>query len=208
MKKYLLFILVMLIAVFAMAGCGGLGSSSGQSDELSADSLKTIGDVIALEKGENQSAVGGGMVVYAFKYGDTYYRVKADMPEETQQAYFDVDIMEEGYEEKQQELIEPLEINLFERLSDQILTQDELDALTGKTGQELIDAGWTYNGSFVLDEMKLWMGYGPFVYSVIFDGDADPSDNENFDAEQSTKDMKVKSAEFSGMGDATTIEEQ
>ena len=174
---------------------------------LTEDSLKTIGDVIALDKADNQREVGSGRVVCAFKYGDTYYRVRADIPEDAEKAYFDVDIMEEGYEDKQNEILAPLEINGFENLSEQILTQDELEALKGKTGQELVVEGWTYDGSFFLGDMQFRMSYGPFVYTVEFDGSADGQDAESFDAEAGTKDMKVRSAEFSSLGlNATSID--
>ena len=214
MKKYLSFALALVIVVSVLAGCGGSNNSDGSdsssdsAEVLTADSLKTIGDVEALEnKTEPQREVGNGRVVCAFKYGDTYYRVRADMPEDVMQAYFGIDIMEDGFEEKQNEIVAPLEINKFEILSDQILTQDELDALKGKTGQELVDEGWTYEGSFFLDDMEFWMSYGPFVYKVEFDGSADGKDADNYDAETGTKELKVKSAEFSSLGmNATSID--
>lgn len=214
MKKYLSFALALVLVVSVLTGCGGSNNSDGTNSNsdsavvLTADSLKTIGDVDALEnKTEPQREVGNGRVVCAFKYGDTYYRVRADMPEDVMQAYFDVDIMEDGFEEKQDEIVAPLGINKFEILSDQMLTQDELDALKGKTGQELVDEGWTYDGSFFLDDMEFWMSYGPFVYKVEFDGSADGKDAENYDAEAGTKELKVKSAEFSSLGmNATSID--
>ena len=210
MKKHLSLVLVLILVVLALTGCGGSTGNEGSdssSEVLTEDSLKTIGDVIALDKAENQREVSNGRVVCAFKYGDMYYRVRADIPEDSEQAYFDVDIMEEGYEDKQDEILAPLEINGFENLSEQMLTQDELDALKGKTGQELVDEGWTYDGSFFLDDMQFWMSYGPFVYTVEFDGSADGRDAENYDAEAGTKGLKVKSAEFSSLGlNATSID--
>lgn len=52
------------------------------------------------------------------------------------------------------------------------------------------------------------MSLGQFEYTVVFDGSADGADVDTYDAEAETKDMKVRSAQFSTLGDATTIEEK
>ena len=88
-----------------------------------------------------------------------------------------------------------------------MLSEEDLDALKGKTGAELVKDGWTYNGSFDLENMEFWMDKGPFQYTVVFDGSADGANAENYDAEAETKDMKVKSVKFSMLGDATTLEQ-
>ena len=120
--------------------------------------------------------------------------------------YMNVDIFQEGYEKKQQKIIKNIEIDEMEDLSDQMLSQDELDALAGKTGQELVDEGWLFNGGHNLENMEFWMGYGPFNYSVFFDGEVAESDYETFDDEADTRELTVKSAEFNSLGDATNIE--
>ena len=212
MKKLIGFMLMLMIAVFAFAACGttesGTDNTKPETDTSFADSLKTMGDVIALDKDGFQSSVGGGKVVYAFKYDDTYYRVTADMPEETQKAYFDIDVLEDGYKEKQEELIAPLEITNVENLSEQILTQEELDALTGKTGQELVDDGWSYAGDIVIGStQEVQMQYGPFVYKVVFDGEIEGAGTDISAIEEATKDMKVKSIEFQSLSmNASDIE--
>ena len=211
MKKLLTLMAVLLIAMLALAGCGGSEESSdnGSDSKESAavDSLKTFSDVIALEKEDTQTSVGGGMLVYAFKYGDEYYRVSSKISEKTEKAYIDIDMSKEGYEKKQEELIGSVKIDKIENLNEQMLSEEDLDALKGKTGAELVKDGWTYNGSFDLENMEFWMDKGPFQYIVVFDGSADGANAENYDAEAETKDMKVKSVKFSMLGDATTLEQ-
>ena len=92
-------------------------------------------------------------------------------------------------------------------LNDQILSEDDLKALAGKTGKELVGEGWMYTGSYMLENMDVEMNYGPFAYMVRFDGKVDEKDWEDYDVEAGTADMKVVSAEFSQMGEATNIEE-
>ena len=206
---------LVLLMVLALAGCGsnnggdsgsGGSGSGGSGAEVSLDSLKTMGDAFALETEEDQWAVYEGKVVYAFKAGDTYYRVRASIPEDEQQAYWDIEFDDEEAEAKQHAIIDPLEIEQVENLSEQMLTQDELNALVGKTGQELVDEGWEYTGSYNLVDMLVWMTYGPFEYSITFDGSTDEPNNDDFDIEATTQNMKVKSAEFSMLGDATDVE--
>lgn len=194
--------------MLSLAGCGGSGSDdSGSGEPVSVDSLKTIGDIIATESDDIQSAVYDDFVLYAFKLGDKYYRARAAISPDQAKAYFDIDYSDDDYEEQQNKILAPLAIEEIEDLSDQILSQEELDALAGKTGQELQDAGWTFSGHD-LEEMVFWMNYGPFVYNVYFDGEVAEADYDSFDDDEDTKTLVVKSAEFSTLGDATSIEQE
>ena len=210
MKKLLILIFVLLMVAFTLAACSGSSDEGADtpdtSEPVSVESLKTFGDVIALEKEDVQTSVGGGYVVYAFKYGDTYYRVKSAIPADLEEEYIGIDILEDGYEEKQQALISDVEIDEIENLSEQILSSEECDALVGKTGQEMQDAGWKFGDGHSLESMEFWANYGPFTYTVVFDGEVPESEYETFDDVNDTKDMKVKSVEFMTLGDATTIE--
>ena len=94
----------------------------------------------------------------------------------------------------------------LENLSEQILTQDQLDQLKGKTGQELLRDGWTCSGSFNLESKEFFLNYGPFLYSVTFDGEITEKNAEDFDDEAGIRELTVKSVQFSELGDATTIE--
>lgn len=206
MKKITSLVLITVLSITLLAACSNAGGSgSGSSETVSVDTLKTIGDVIALNAEETQSAVYDGKVIYAFRVDDTYYRVWANITPEDEQAYWEIDFMDEDYEEQQQNIVAPLQIEETEVLNDQILTREELDALVGKTGQDLQDAGWTYSGN-TLDTMEFWMNYGPFQYTIVFDGKVAEEDYDSFDEERDTKTMTVKSAEFSMLGDATSIE--
>ncbi len=206
MKKLIILIMVLLMSVPALAACGGSSDAeAGGAEDVSVDSLKTIGDIIALDSADMQCAVYEGNVVYAFQLGDAYYQARASISEEDEQAYFDIDFADEDYEEQQNAIVESLEIEEIVNLNDQMLSQEDLDALVGKTGQELMDEGWTFSGHD-LEAMEFWMGYGPFVYTVTFDGEVAEADYETFEDETGTKDMTVKSAVFSSLGDATQLE--
>lgn len=211
MKKHLALVLVLLMTVFALAGCGGSGGASGggsgSSEPVPVDSLKTFGDILALDKEESQWAVSDGQAVFAFKYDDTYYRAVGTISEEEQQKLFDIDYSDDDYEAQQEAILSPVAIDTMENLSEQILSQEELDKLIGMTGQEMQDAGWTFSGHD-LEKMEFWMQKGPFVYSVFFDGEVSEDDYDSFEDETGTKDMTVKKAEFNSLGDATNLESE
>ena len=219
MKKVISILLAIVLSVTMLAACGnsgsggGSGSGSGSAsgaesavDEATViESLTTLGDAMALESGETQTAVYDGKAIYAFKLGDTYYRASASISPEDEQAYMDIDNMDDDDEEQQKKILSSLVIDQIDNLSLQMLSQEEFDALVGKTGQDLQDAGWTYSGHD-LETMEFWMNYGTFVYTVTFDGEVPEAEYETFDDEEDTKNMVVKSVKFNGLGDATNIE--
>ena len=215
MKKVISVILAIVMSVTVLAACGNSGNGSGSGSASGAgsatdekaviESLTTLGDAIALESSETQAAVYDGKAIYAFKLGDTYYRIRASISPEDEQAYMDIDYMDDDYEEQQKKILSPLVIDQIDDLSLQMLSQEELDALVGKTGQDLQDAGWTYGGHD-LETMEFWMDYGPFDYTVVFDGEVTEAEYETFDDEKDTRTMTVKSARFNTLGDATNIE--
>ena len=95
----------------------------------------------------------------------------------------------------------------IENLSAQIPSQETLDALIGKTGEELLNDGWTCEGwTFEgqnLNELVFHLNHGPFAYDVTFDGTEDLP--EDFD-EANLNPLTVASITCSGIGDATAIE--
>lgn len=199
--------MLVLLMMFAMASCGGAGGDNSDSSDSTAsiEDCKTIGDILNLDAEDVQTAVYENNVVYAFKLGDSYYRVRATISDEDQDKYIGIDYSDEDYEDQQNAIVAPLEIDEIENLDEQILTQEERDALVGKTGQELQDEGWTYSGHD-LETMEFWMNYGPFMYTVTFDGKVDEKDYDDYDDEEGTKGLKIKSVEFMMLGDATNIE--
>lgn len=139
-----------------------------------------------------------------FELGETYYRVRAELPEDVTQAVWDTDFGDEDQMEKLNKLLAPIEITEIEDLNDQMLTEDEMKSLVGRTGQELMDSGW-YSSGYNLETMEFWMNYGPFMYTVVFDGKVKEADRESFN-EEDIRDMTVKSVEFLMLGDAANIE--
>jgi len=207
MKKTLSLILVLILTAALLAGCaqtgGGAPSGDGAGAAADAESLRTLGDVLALDSAEyNQSAMYSFYYIYVFELDGVPYRAIAEPEGEIYDKLWDLDWGDEEYEKKRDELIAPLEIIRLDRLDEQRLPQQELDALVGKTGGELLDSGWS-SGGWNLDNMEFWMNYGPFCYTVVMEGSVD--NYEDFEDEDINS-LVVKSVACEGIGDATNIE--
>ena len=166
----------------------------------------TIGDVMALSNG-NYTASENLYVTMA-ELNDVVYRVEAAMDGETSEALFALNFDDPDYQQKFTDLVSPLAITRIENLSAQIPSQETLDALIGKTGEELLNDGWTCEGwTFEgqgLNELVFHLNHGPFAYDVTFDGTEDLP--EDFD-EANLNSLTVASITCSGIGNATAIEE-
>lgn len=208
MKKILIIMLAVLM-VFGIAACGGNsnGGTGGNDVPASAgefdfEACKTIGDLMDLNAENMQWGSSDLEFTYGFQLNGSYYRAKAAMTPEQKEAFFNIDYSDEDYEEQENAIISQLEITERQELDGLILSQEQLDGLKGKTGQELLDEGWTSGYGYNLAEGEFWMYNGPFVYAVRFDGDFSDIDDIE-DEEEFIRELTVRSAEFMDMGDVT-----
>ena len=128
----------------------------------------------------------------------TLYRLAADLPEDVSKQIWSIDFEDEDRDEKVNELLKPLEITRKDNFSELIIPQEELDKLVGKTGQDLLDDGWYSGGYSSLEDMEFWMYKDPFMYTVVFDGTAEPA--EDGDDNEMIKNLKVKSITYTSLG--------
>ena len=205
-------ILIMIAALCLLAGCSGKsqeepasGESSGAALDLST--IKTIGDAYAIEGKDEfyQRAIYEGKYIYAFMIDGVAYRVVADIPDEITKKINDLEF-DDDYDKNELALVADLPVVKAEDLTVYKLPQEELDKLVGKTGQELIDLGWR-GGSFYNGETReAWLEYGPFAYSIIFDGETQDPGSDDFDDIEDLVEYKVVSATYEGMGDASYLD--
>lgn len=206
MKKTIAMLLISLMAMSLLTGCGAGGSSSpaAASGAEAADTLpfQTVGDVLSYEE-NRQYAYDETSFVYAFELDGTCYRAVAELTPEVSKALNELDILDESHDEKMAELVSPLEISRLDNLTEQMPSQEELDALVGKTGQELLDNGWT-SGGYNLDEGEFWLNKGAYAYTVTFNETVEQT--EDFDEYEAIAPLTVKSVTCTGIGDATNLE--
>lgn len=207
MKKITAFVMILMLAVILCAGCGTSSggkapSGSGASAEEIA-SWKTLGDLEEYE----YYGYGYSSETYAkvFIKNGVYYRAIAKLPQDISDALFELSYDDPDHDQKQAELLAPIEIVKVENLSEQILSQEQLDQLVGKTGEELLNDGWTANGGYDTDSSEVYMDHGPFQYRISFKGKLDIQDG---DVESAIKALEVKAAEyFNVAGSATDVDE-
>lgn len=165
------------------------------------DTVKTLGDLLGLP--EVGTSLTGTTYVYAFEQDGNTYRAICDVPEETAQAIFDLDFEDPDYDKKLSELIAPLTVKVIENLTENIPSQQEADQYIGKTGQELIDDGWTVH-FYNLDELRFGMNHGIYSYDITFEGKIKDPDSFNEDTDMGG--LTVKTITCDGVGDATYME--
>ena len=165
------------------------------------DTVKTLGELLGLP--DVGSSLTGTTYVYAFEQDGNTYRAICDVPEETAQAIFDLDFDDPDYDKKLNDLIAPLPVKAIENLTENLPTQEEADQYIGKTGQELIDDGWTVH-FYNLDELRFGMTYGIYSYDIVFEGTIE--DPENFNEDTDMGGLTVKTITCDGIGDATYVE--
>ncbi len=205
MKKSisLIFILTLLLSLAACGSGGGKGESDTAAPEeggAGIENIKTMKDVFAYDSVSNGSM--DNVYAYVFEADGITYRAIAEMPDDVTEAYYALDVSDEKYDEKAKEMLGSLEVTKLENLTEMIPPQEELDKLVGKTGQDLLDDGWTF-WSWDLESMEFGMYKGPFAYTVIFEGTLKNTDD--FDEAEAGA-LTVNAISYDGIGDATVIE--
>ena len=212
MKKILSGALALTLALALLTGCSVPGTGGDATPPAlptptptptpGIETIKTVGDALALNSAETQSAAYETAFVYVFLLDGAYYRAIAPMTEETAAAIWALSY-DENYEANWSALVSPLRIEKVENLSALIPTQEELNTLVGKTGAELLEEGWQSFG-YNLDTMEFFLANDPFKYKVTFDGEIEVG--EDFDELDAISSLTVKSVAFDGLGDAANID--
>jgi hypothetical protein len=212
MKRILAIVMALVLVLSALTACSSKSNEnapSGKDASASFDpsQVKTMGDAFAYEDDEQkQEACSETEYIFVFPVGDVYYRAVAELPKDVSDEIWAIDFEDENRDQKVRDLVSPLPLTSLENLNELIPTQDELDQLVGKTGQDLFDAGWT-NWYYNLEDMEAGMYYGPFSYMVKFAYDGEPMENtDDFDFYEAFKDLKILSVTYDGLGDATNLE--
>lgn len=202
------------LTVLPLGACAGQDTSSDQgATEVSEDvtteetaevdisSLKTLGDVMAIESEGQSSTWNEEHYVYVTNANGAPLRAVVDLTPEIYSQIEELDFLDEEYDQKLNDIIGGLELVSLDDYSDQVPSQEELDALVGKTGQELLDDGFTFSALSMYggDETVAEYEKDLFRYEITFDGTVD-GDADSFDGSLVTE-LPVVSAGFIGLSD-------
>lgn len=202
------------LTVLPLGACAGQDTSSDQgATEVSEDvtteetaevdisSLKTLGDVMAIESEGQSSTWNEEHYVYVTNANGAPLRAVVDLTPEIYSQIEELDFLDEEYDQKLNDIIGGLELVSLDDYSDQVPSQEELDALVGKTGQELLDDGFTFSALSMYggDETVAEYEKDLFRYEITFDGTVD-GDADSFDGSLVTE-LPVVGAGFIGLSD-------
>ena len=199
------------LAVLPLAACSGQGASSDQgatedttaeaTAEVDISALKTLGDVMAIESEGQTATWNEEHYIYVTTVNGAPLRAVVDLTPEIYSQIEELDFLDEEHDQKLNDIIGGLELASLDDYSDQVPSQDELDALVGKTGKELLDDGFTFSTLTMYggDETVAELEKDLFRYEVTFDGTVD-GDADSFDGNL-VAELPVASVGFIGLSD-------
>lgn len=177
--------------------------TTGTAAPVDIENWKTLGDALASKTAEIGSSYDEEHYIAAFEAGDKVIRVVAKMDPETSEKLNALDLLDDNYDKELNDLISSLELESAEDITDEALTQDELDALAGKTGQELVDDGFVFVSYAVYgaeDDSAATMDKGNFSYCVSFDSGV--SEDQSEDEGAAIMDAKVTTVQRVSVSDS------
>ena len=206
-KKTAVLALAMALACMLFAACSGQqqgGSNAGSSDQVEAtasagvdtSSWKTLGDVLAATSKNAGFVCDEATFVGVYEIGDSIIRVVAKMEPGMYDKLGELDYNADDYDKLFADALGGAAIESTEDITAGKLSQEALDAFVGKTGQDLLDNGFTFSSYYMYgeDETGALMDNGFFSYGVTFDVKV-PEDKAE-DEGTSIKNATVKSIEF------------
>lgn len=167
-----------------------------EADDVEAADVEfhTIGDILNAGVERHGESFGEDEYSMMFRYGGKWMCAFAALPEGM---YEELDEAMSGDMEKYEELLSTLEISELKVLEATEPTQEELDALVGKTGAELTEMGYDLGYFYVDGDTTIcYASDGTFEYDITFEGAAENEDTDDYAAELA--DMTVSDVSFWG----------
>lgn len=204
--------LALALMAVPLAACSGQSESGGdsatdaaQGAPVDVSSLKTLGDVLSIEGEQSSASWTEEQYVCVVDNGQTIIRATADLTPELYERMGELDFGDDSYDEQLIDLIGGAPLTSVEDLTAAKIPQEELDALVGKTGQDLLDAGFTFASYYFYggEETGAYMDNGMLTYDVTFDASITEADTE--DGGAALTGATVTAISYAGIADSATI---
>ena len=156
---------------------------------------KVLGDVFGAELMGNITYENS--VVWAFVLNGTHYRAIADIDPDLAQQIWDLDYEDPDHGKKEMDLLKDIEIKTIDNLDEMVAGEDEIAQFAGKTGADLVAAGFTFD-TFYADHHYFEGNYGVGYYRVSYEGEADTALDE---LDEMIKPLTVVSIEYIDISD-------
>lgn len=215
MKKTIALLVAAACLCALLAACGAkpateMGTTAGPATEAApaadaAPEFKTVGEAVAYAgDGDYQASTYEKAYVYVFEKDGEYLRVIAELTPEQYEEFSSLDLLADDYAEKESAFLAELPVTKCESLNGQMLSEEETAALVGKTGEELLNGGWTTGSGYDLDAMDFYMEYSPFEYVVTFEKAGQLENSDDFDEEAAIRPLRVTAVKLFGIGNGAT----
>ena len=144
---------------------------------LAESPFKTLADFYAVIDQPNDEGntpphsftVSEAMFAAAFEKDGASYRIEAVIPADIAAQLDAIDFFDEQRDQKYEALLSPLPITRVGDLSAILPAQEELDALVGMTGQELLDLGFEFGAGYSFwESTDFYLTRGLVEYQVTF----------------------------------------
>ena len=204
----------MVLALGLLSACGGQqtasesdsGAGATTASAVDTSNWKTLGDALAVKTEDVASGWDDTYYIVAFKAGDSLFRVVAKSEDGIQAKTSELDFSADDYEAKLLEIIGGLEIVSVDDLTAEVPTQEQLDAMVGKTTQELTDDGWAFQSYFMTDgeETGAIFTKGYVACNLTFDTKVSSDVADSDESGANLKGAKVTAAENAGVSEDST----
>ena len=176
--------------------------SSSSTATVDTSSWKTLGDGLAQADSAPNAAWNDQYYVCEFPIGESTIYAVAKMTPEVEKKIQSIDASKTDYEKEFVKAVSPLELVKAEDITSHKMDQSALDAFVGKTGQDLFDAGFTFDNYYQYDgpQTGATLEKDYFAYGVTFDVKTPEKDTE--DGGASIKNATITDIELQGAADS------
>ena len=155
-----------------------------------ADVFAAMGELYAFSTSPEKFAI-------VFPVDGVYYRVEAEIPADVYEKLDAIDFFDGTREEQEQALLSPLPVTRVGDLSNGIPAKEELDALVGLTGQDLLDMGFEYGSGYSFwDKAEIYLVQGLYEYHVYFNEKVPEMENYDEALDELMPTLTVEKVEF------------
>ena len=204
--------LTLALAAVPLAACGGQnatddsGSAAPASQTATVDpsTWETYADALATQTESMASGWNDKNLVSVFKAGDSYVRIVVQLDADSYAKVQDVDWGAADVADQLTKAAGNAKLVSVEDITNEVVSQDELDKYVGKTGKDLIADGWTFESYFMYggDQTGATFAKDHFAYNVTFDVTTPESATEDNGA--SVIDATIAEMSLAGAADTAT----
>ena len=198
MKRVLTILAAMMMIIGAVIP-GTAGAAANTPEEYG---FRILNDAFACEP--LSFAFYDDLFICVFESEGVFFRTEAEIPPDVHEKLDTLDIFDADYQEKVKEAAKDLPVTRVYDLSEVLLSQADLNAFMGMTGEELLEMGFVPSGSYSFGEdvSTAYLVKGPFEYE--FDFVENVPSQEDPDIAETIRPLTVKSASFAWVSDYCT----